>query len=83
MSDLEVNAVWIREIAKLAQPAGQTMMVAVSANRFDKLEEWVHQHSAMTPYAERSLWYNLIFYGVPFVFDRTLQDDEVMIKEQP
>ncbi len=84
MSDLEINASWVRQIAQRAGSNGsKDMMVAVSVNRFDKLEEWAHQHSAFTPYAERGVWHNLMFYGVPFMSDSTLQDDEVMIKEKP
>ncbi len=83
MSDRKAIAVWLKEVAKRANFSsirgsnGSTagVMVAVSMNTFDKLEEWAHENIAAreTP----------TFYGVPFTYDQTLEDDEVRIKEKP
>ncbi len=90
MNDHTATARWLRDVAKQATFAGfrgnYKVMVAVSPNTFDKLEEWAHEnmaHSKGNVFAERSVWHNLIFYGVPFTYDRTLEDDEVRIKEKP
>jgi hypothetical protein len=100
MSDLLIDGLWVREIAKHATYSGyrltnlpggirgtaHPMMVALSHNNFDKLEDWAHENMAVgghPTYAERSIWHNLLFYGVPFTYDRTVADDEVRIKEKP
>ncbi len=95
-SDRDVIAVWLKAVAKYAvcsrfRGAGgittqHNVMVAVSMNTFDKLEEWAHENMARnktTVPAERGKWHNLMFYGVPFTYDRMLKDDEVRIKEKP
>lgn len=80
MSDLEINDEWLRGINKLAHPLGQTMIVALSMNNYCKLEEWANER---LPPERRSIWHKLTVYGVPFVYDRRLKDNEVMVKEKP
>jgi hypothetical protein len=85
MIDLEVNAKWVKDVAKHATFSGThggriAMVIAVSMNRFDKLEEWAHEHMAPVYYS-RSVWHTLVCYGVPFTYDHSLEDDEILIKE--
>jgi hypothetical protein len=89
MIELETNAKWIREIAKHATFSSLRSMgwgsvcVAVSVNRFDKLEEWAHGHMAPVHSGPCSIWHSLMFYGMEFVYDHRLDDDELQIKEKP
>jgi hypothetical protein len=87
MTELDINAKWVKGVAKQATYSGMranrgAFVVAVSVNRFDKLEEWSHEHMAPA-YTTRSVWHTLMFYGVAFACDHTLEDDEVLIKENP
>jgi hypothetical protein len=87
MIDLEVNAKWVKQVAKYATLSGVRLrhgafVVAVSMDRFNKLEEWAHEHMAPV-YSSPCVWHTLIFYGVAFTYDHSLEDDEVLIKENP